>query len=122
MPLMLEHWWWRLSQKLVKPWIFRGLSVLARNALAEPISLLLLPMSRKRRRDDFGECLAWIEMLVLRLLLLRKCPCLNLPTLTPMGATHLTLTPMGVLSVLLMKMRRKMKMRSLWLGRTIGAT
>jgi hypothetical protein len=45
-------------------------------------------------------------------MLLRKCPCLNLPMLTPMGVIHLTLTPMGVLSVLLMKMRRK-KMRSL---------
>jgi hypothetical protein len=48
MPLLLEHWQWRLSQKLVKPWIFRGLSVFARNALAEPISLLLLLMGRKR--------------------------------------------------------------------------
>jgi hypothetical protein len=83
------------------------------SALAEPISLLLLLMGRKRRRDVFDECLAWIGMLVLLLLLLRKCPCLNLLTLIPMGVTRLTLTPMGVLSVLLMKMRRKKKMRSL---------
>jgi hypothetical protein len=95
MPLLLEHWWWRLSRELVKPWIFRGLSVFARSALAKPISLLLLPMSRKRRRDVFGEYLAWIGMLVLRLLLLRKCPCLNLPTLTPMGVIHLMLTLNG---------------------------
>jgi hypothetical protein len=87
--------------------------VFARNALAEPISLLLLLMGRKRKRDAFGECLAWIGMLVLRLLLLRKCPCLNLLKLIPMGVTHLTLTPMGVLSVLLMKMRRRKKMKSL---------
>jgi hypothetical protein len=24
-----DHWWWRLSQRLVRPWIFRSLSVLA---------------------------------------------------------------------------------------------
>jgi hypothetical protein len=70
-------------------------------------------MSRKRKRDVFGEYLAWIGMLVLRLLLLKKCPRLNLPTLTPMGVVHLTLTLMGVLSALLMKMRRRKKMRSL---------
>jgi hypothetical protein len=107
MPLLLEHRWWRLSRKLVKPWIFRGLTMFARSALAEPISLLLLLMGRKRRRDVFGECLAWIGMLVVLLLLLRKCPCLNLLTLIPMGVTCLTLTPMGVLSVLLMRMIKK---------------
>jgi hypothetical protein len=64
-------------------------------------------MGRKRRRDVFGECLAWIGMLVLLLLLLRKCPCLNLLMLIPMGVTRLTLTPMGVLSVLLMRMMKK---------------
>jgi hypothetical protein len=87
--------------------------VFARSALAKPINLILLLMSRKRKREVFGEYLAWIGMLVLRLLLLRKCPCLNLPTLTPMGVIHLTLTPMGLLFVLLMKMRRRKKMRSL---------
>jgi hypothetical protein len=61
-------------------------------------------------------------MLVLRLLLLRKCPCLNLLKLIPMGVTHLTLTPMGVLSVLLMKMMRRKKMKSLWFGRTVDVT
>jgi hypothetical protein len=80
-------------------------------------------MSRKRKRDVFGEYLAWIGMLVLRFLLLRKCLCLNLPTLTPMGVIHLSLIPMGVihlslipmgvLSVLLMKTRGRKKMRSL---------
>jgi hypothetical protein len=110
---LLEHWQWRLSQKLVKPWTFRGLPVLARNALAEPVNLLLLLMGRKRRKDVFAVCLAWIGMLVLRLLLLRKCPCLNLLMLIPMGVTNLVLTPLGVLSVLLMKMRRKKKMKSL---------
>jgi hypothetical protein len=89
------------------------MSVFARSTLAEPINLILLLMSRKRKRDVFGDYLAWIGMLVLRLLLLRKCPCLNLPMLTSMGVIHLTLTPMGVLSVLLMKMRRRKKMRSL---------
>jgi hypothetical protein len=98
--------------KASKALLFRGLSVFARNALAEPISLLLLLMGRKRRRDVFAECLALIRMLVLRLLLLRKCPCLNLLKLIPMGVTHLMPTPMGVLSVMLMKMRRK-KMKSL---------
>jgi hypothetical protein len=97
--------------------------VFARNALAEPINLILLLMSRKRKRDVFGKYLAWIGMLVLRFLLLRKCMCLNLPTLTPMGVIHLSLTPMGVLhlslnpmgvlSVLLMKTRGRKKMRSL---------
>jgi hypothetical protein len=86
--------------------------VFARNALAGPASLLLLLMGRKRRKDVFTECLAWIGMLVLWFLLLRKCPCLNL----------LRLIPMGVLSVLLMKMRRKKKMKSLLFGRTVGAT
>src|SRR5690348_15440231 len=112
MLLLLGHWWWRLSRKLVQPWIFRGLSVFARSALAEPINLILLLMSRKRKRDVFGEYLAWIGMLVLRFMLLRKCLCLNLPTLTPMGVIHLSLIPMGVLSVLLMKTRGR-KMRSL---------
>jgi hypothetical protein len=80
-------------------------------------------MSRKRKSDAFGEYLAWIGMLVFRFLLLRKCLCLNLPTLTPMGVIHLSLipmgvlhlslNPMGVLSVLLMKTRGRKKMRSL---------
>jgi hypothetical protein len=68
---------------------------------------------QKKKRDVFGEYLAWIGMLVLRFLLLRKCLCLNLPTPTPMGVIHLSLIPMGVLFVLLMKTRRRKKMRSL---------
>jgi hypothetical protein len=97
--------------------------VFAQNALAEPINLILLLMSREKRRGVFGEYLAWIRMLVLRFLLLRKCLCLNLPTLTPidvihlslipMGVIHLSLNPMGVLSVLLMKTKGRRKMRSL---------
>ena len=104
-------------------WIFRGLSVFAQNTLAEPINLILLLMSRKRKRDVFSEYLVWIEMLVIRFLLLRKCLCLNLLTLTPMGVIHLSLIPMGVLhlplipmgvlSVLLMKTTGRKKMRSL---------
>jgi hypothetical protein len=123
MLLVLGHWWWRLSRKLVLPWIFRGLSVFAQNALAEPITLILLLMSRKRKRGVFYEYLAWIGMLVLRFLLLRKCLCLKLPTLIlmgvihlsliPMGVIHLSLIPMGVLSVLLMKTKGRKKMRSL---------
>jgi hypothetical protein len=90
-------------------------------------------MSRKSKRDVFGEYLVWIGMLVLRFLLLRKFPCLSLLTLipmgvfhllltpmgvhhlllTPMGVLHLLLTPMGVLSVLLMKTTGRKKMRSL---------
>jgi hypothetical protein len=80
-------------------------------------------MSRKRKRGVFGEYLAWIGMLILRFLLLRKCMCLKLPTLTPidvihlslipMGVIHLSLIPMGVLSVLLMKTKGRKKMRSL---------
>jgi hypothetical protein len=90
-------------------------------------------MSRKRKRDIFGEYPVWIGMLVIRFLLLRKCLCLNLLTLTPMGVIHLSLIPMGVLhlplipmgvlhlplipmgvlSVLLMKTTGRKKMRSL---------
>jgi hypothetical protein len=130
MLLPLGHWWWSLSQKLIQPWLFRDLSVFAQDALAEPINLILLLMSRKRKRDVFGEYLVWIGTLVLRFLLLKKCLCLNLPTLTPMGVFHLLLTPMGVLhllltpvgvlpllltpmGVLLMKTTGRKKMRSL---------
>jgi hypothetical protein len=91
--------------------------VFARNALAEPINLILLLMSRKRKRGVFGEYPVWIGMLVIRFL------CLNLLTLTPMGVIHLSLIPMGVLqlslipmgvlSVLLMKTTGRKKMRSL---------
>jgi hypothetical protein len=91
--------------------------------LAEPINLILLLMSRKRKRDVFGEYLVWVGTLVLRFLLLRKCLCLNLLSLIPMGVIHLSLIPMGVLhlplipmgvlSVLLMKTMRRKKMRSL---------
>jgi hypothetical protein len=123
MLLLLGHWWWCLSQKLIQPWIFRDLSVFARDALAEPINLILLLMSKKRKRDVFGEYLVWIGTLVLRFLLLRKCMCLNLLTLTPMGVLHLLLIPMGVLHlllipmgvlfVLLMKTTGRKRMRSL---------
>jgi hypothetical protein len=99
------------------------MSVFARNALAEPINLILLLMSRKRKRGVFGEYLVWIGTLVLRFLLQRKYLCLNLLTLTPMGVIHLSLipmgvpplplTPMGVLYVLLMKTTGRKKMRSL---------
>jgi hypothetical protein len=102
--LLLGHWWWRLSQKLIQPWIFRDLSVFTQNALAEPINLILLLMSRRRKRDAFGEYLVWIGTLVLQFLLLKKCMCLNLLTLTPVGALHLLLTPMGVLHLLLTPM------------------
>jgi hypothetical protein len=68
---------------------------------------------QKKKKRRLRRVSSLDRMLVLRLLLLRKCLCLSLPTLTPMGATHLTLTPMGVLSALLMKMRRKKKMKSL---------
>jgi hypothetical protein len=78
-----------------------------RNVLAEPIKPLFLLRGRKRRRDVFVGCLAWIMMPVLLLLLLRKCQCLNLLKLIPIGVTRLTLTPMGVLSVLLMRMMKK---------------
>jgi hypothetical protein len=90
---------------------------------SKPINLILLLMSRKRRRGIFGEYPAWIGMLVLRFLLLRKCLCLKLPTLTPidvihlslipMGVIHLSLNPMGVLPVLLMKTKGRKRMRSL---------
>jgi hypothetical protein len=89
--------------------------------------LILLLTSRKGKRDVSGVYLVWIRMLVLRLLLLRKFPCLSLLTLTlmgvlhllltllltPMGVLHLLLTPMGVLSVLLMKTTGRKRMRSL---------
>jgi hypothetical protein len=72
MLLLLGHRWWRPSQRLIRPWIFRSLLVLARGALAEPINLILLLMSRKRKRDASGEYPVWIGMLVLRFLLLKK--------------------------------------------------
>ena len=40
---------------------------------AEPINLILLLMSRKRKRDASGEYPVWIGTLVLRFLLLKKC-------------------------------------------------
>jgi hypothetical protein len=102
--------------------MFRGLIVFARSVLAKPISPLLLLRGRKRRRDVFVECLAWIRIPVLLFLLLRKCQCLHLLKLTPMGVTRLLwipmgviwpkLNPMGVLSALLMKMRKR-RMKSL---------
>jgi hypothetical protein len=107
--------------------------VFAQDALPEPINLIFLLMSRKRKRDASGEYLVWIGVLVLWFLLLKKCLFLNLLTLTrmgvphllltpmgvlrllltPMGVLHLLLTPMGVLSVLLMKTKGRKKMRSL---------
>jgi hypothetical protein len=74
---LLKYRWQRLSQKLAKPRIFRGLTVFARSALAEPIRPLLLLRGRKRRRD--------VRLLVLLFLLLMRCQCLPLLMLTPMG-------------------------------------
>jgi hypothetical protein len=51
---------------------------------------------RKRKRDVFAECHAWIRMPILLHLLLRKCRCQFLLKLNPMGVTRLTLIPMGV--------------------------
>jgi hypothetical protein len=123
MLLLSGHWWWRLFQRLVRLWIFRSLPVLARDALAEPINLILLLMSRKRKRDVFGKYLVWIRALVLQFLLLRRFLCLILLTPTPMGVLHLLLIPMGVphpmlipmgvLLMLLMKTTGRKKMRSL---------
>jgi hypothetical protein len=59
---------------------------------------------QKKKRDVFGEYLVWIGTLVLRFLLLRKCLCLSLLTLTPMSVLHLLLIPMGVLHLLLIPM------------------
>jgi hypothetical protein len=110
--------------------MFRGLSAFAQDALPKPINLILLLTSRKGKRDVSGEYLVWIGMLVLWFLLLKKCLFLNLLTLNSMGVLHLLLIPMGVLllpltpmsvlSVLLMKTTGRKKMRSLWLGRTVG--
>jgi hypothetical protein len=87
----------------------------------------ILLRGRKRKRDVFGECHAWIRMPALLLLLPGKCQCqfllkpnpmgvtwlmltpmgVALMMLTPMGVTRLMLTPMGVLSVLLARMRKR---------------
>jgi hypothetical protein len=104
MLLLLGRWWWRLPQKLIQPWMFRGLSAFAQDALPEPINLILLLTSRKGKRDVSGEYLVWIGMLVLRFLLLKKCLFLNLLTLNSMGVLHLLLIPMGVLLLLLAPM------------------
>jgi hypothetical protein len=111
--------------------MFRSLPVLAQDALAEPINLVLLRMSRRRKRDVSGKCLVWIGVLVPRLLLPRRFPCLISLTLTPMGVLQLLLNPMfvphpmlipmGVMLMLLMKMTGRKKMRSLWPGRTVGS-
>jgi hypothetical protein len=93
--------------------MLRSLSVLARGALAEPISLILLLMSRRRKEDASGEYPVLIRTLVPRFLLLRKCLRLDLRTLTPMGVPNLLLIPMGVLLVLPMWMRRRKKMKLL---------
>jgi hypothetical protein len=53
--------------------MLRSLLVLARGALAEPINLILLLMSRKRKRDASGEFPVWIGTLVPRFLMLKKC-------------------------------------------------
>jgi hypothetical protein len=83
-------------QRLAKLWMFRGLIVFAQSVLAEPLNPLLLLRGRKRKRDVFAECHAWIRMSVLLLLLLRKCRCQFLLKLIPMGVTRLMLIPMGV--------------------------
>jgi hypothetical protein len=53
--------------------MLRSLPVLARGALVEPINLILLLMSRKRKGDASGEYLVWIGTLVPRFLMLKKC-------------------------------------------------
>jgi hypothetical protein len=53
--------------------MFRSLSVLAQGALAEPTSLILLLMNRRRREDASGEYLVLIRTLVPQFLLLKKC-------------------------------------------------
>jgi hypothetical protein len=91
----------------------RNLSVLARGALAEPVSLSLLLMSKRRKEDASGEYPVLMRTLVPQFLLLKKCLRLDLLTLTPMGVPKLLLIPMWALLVLsLWKMRRK-KMRLL---------
>jgi hypothetical protein len=75
--------------------------VFARSVLAEPINQLLLLRGRKRKRDVFIECHAWIRMPVHLLLLLRKCQCYFLLKLIPMGVTRLMLIPMGVTLMML---------------------
>jgi hypothetical protein len=50
MLLLLGRWWWRLPQKLIQPWMFRGLSAFAQDALPEPINLILLLTSRKGKK------------------------------------------------------------------------
>jgi hypothetical protein len=104
MLLLLGRWWWRLPQKLIQPWMFRGPSAFAQDALPESINLILLLTSRKGKRDVSGEYLVWIGMLVLQFLLLKKCMFLNLLTLNSMGVLHLLLIPMGVLLLLLAPM------------------
>jgi hypothetical protein len=103
--------------------MLRNLSVLARGALAEPISLILLLMSRRRKEDASGEYPALIRTLVPRFLLLKKCLRLDLLMLIPIGVPnrllipmwvlHLLLIPMGVLLVLPMWMMRRKKMKLL---------
>jgi hypothetical protein len=73
--------------------MFRSLSVLARGALAEPISLILLLMSKRRKEDASGEYPVLIRTLVPRFLLLKKCLRLDLLTQIPMGVPNPLLIP-----------------------------
>jgi hypothetical protein len=94
--VLLKQWMLQLSQSLRKPWILEGLRVLTRNAFAKSVIQLLLPRGRKRKRDGFGECHAWIVMPALLLLLLKKYQWNSLMGLNPMGVSLLMLIPMGV--------------------------
>jgi hypothetical protein len=73
--------------------MFRNLSVLVRGALDEPISLILLQMSRRRKEDASGEYPVLIRTLVPQFLLLKKCLRLDLLTLAPMGVPNPLLIP-----------------------------
>jgi hypothetical protein len=59
---------------------------------------------RKRKRDGFSECRAWIMMLALLFLLLKKYQWNSLLELIPMGVSLLMLIPMGVSLLMLIPM------------------
>jgi hypothetical protein len=94
----------RLSQSLRKPWILEGLKVLSRNVFVESVIQLLLPRGRKRKRDGFGECHAWIVMPALLFLLLNKYQWNSLLGLNPMGVALRMLNSMGVALLMLIPM------------------
>jgi hypothetical protein len=93
---MLNQWLLRLYKSLTKQWTPESLRVLAQSVLAKLVTQLRLLRRRRRKRGGFGDCHAWIRMLALLLLFVKKYRQKSFLRLIPMVAYMLKLTPMGV--------------------------